>query len=108
MIRNTGFGLGLTLLLERHPRKACYGCFSRRVVFSLALQSVGGVIRGPALCARCLGIRITSERRSLQAAERASDPERAEADAGPWVSAMGLTVSGPAVRPGSVTLAGDS
>jgi hypothetical protein len=44
----------LTISLHRLPRARCLGCGNRRVLFRVGL---GDDLAGPALCARCAGIR---------------------------------------------------
>jgi len=50
----SSMAMNLTIRLRRAPRQKCAACGKRRVLFYVGL---GDVIKSPAMCARCAGIR---------------------------------------------------
>jgi hypothetical protein len=48
--------LGITVRysLARLPRQRCHACRARRVCYAVGITDI---VRGPALCAKCAGIR---------------------------------------------------
>jgi len=47
-------GMTVRFSLARLPRQRCSECGSRRVVYAIGITDV---VRGPAYCAKCAGIR---------------------------------------------------
>lgn len=45
------------VVTQRIPRARCTSCGNRRVLFRNAISSEKGDIVGPALCAKCAGVR---------------------------------------------------
>lgn len=47
-------GIGVRFSLARLPRQRCDECKARRVCYAIGITDV---VRGPALCAKCAGVR---------------------------------------------------